>query len=176
MPPAPTTSNRQEDTESASSLRRDPSSCTIIARLKTDKALCAIYTTDGANDSGNAETTIEARNTVRGTEQEAEETMEFLHGLAPILLLLLAFQYTAAFWLLNVIFPPSAKSRHAANNSTPPVIIVPGNLGNRLEAKIDKPSLVHWMCYKKTDDYFTLWIDLNMFMPIGLDCWIDNIR
>uniref|UniRef100_A0A4W5MXY0 Lecithin-cholesterol acyltransferase n=1 Tax=Hucho hucho TaxID=62062 RepID=A0A4W5MXY0_9TELE len=36
-------------------------------------------------------------------------------------------------------------------------------------------DLVHWMCYKKTD-FFTLWIDLNMFMPIGIDCWIDNIR
>ncbi|KAJ8252157.1 hypothetical protein COCON_G00214690 [Conger conger] len=55
-------------------------------------------------------------------------------------------------------------------------VAVPGNLGNRLEAKIDKPTLVHWLCYKKTEDYFPLWIDLNMFMPIGLDCWIDNIR
>lgn len=55
-------------------------------------------------------------------------------------------------------------------------VTVPGNLGNRLEAKIDKPTLVHWMCYKKTEDWFSLWIDLNMFMPIGVDCWIDNIR
>ena len=62
-----------------------------------------------------------------------------------------------------------------------PVIVcflctVPGNLGNRMEAKIDKPTLVHWMCYKKTQDWFPLWIDLNMFMPIGVDCWIDNIK
>lgn len=56
------------------------------------------------------------------------------------------------------------------------LVLVPGNLGNRLEAKIDKPTLVHWMCYKKTDHFFTLWIDLNMFMPVGIDCWIDNIR
>ncbi|XP_028814120.1 phosphatidylcholine-sterol acyltransferase [Denticeps clupeoides] len=94
---------------------------------------------------------------------------------ARLALLLLAVPHATAFWLLNVIFPPTAKP-HIASNSTPPVIIVPGNLGNRLEAKIDKPSLVHWMCYKKTDDFFTLWIDLNMFMPIGIDCWIDNIR
>uniref|UniRef100_A0A672RAX5 Lecithin-cholesterol acyltransferase n=1 Tax=Sinocyclocheilus grahami TaxID=75366 RepID=A0A672RAX5_SINGR len=46
---------------------------------------------------------------------------------------------------------------------------LPGNLGNRLEAKIDKPTLVHWMCYRKTEDWFPLWIDLNMFMPIGID-------
>ncbi|CAJ1057536.1 phosphatidylcholine-sterol acyltransferase [Xyrichtys novacula] len=53
---------------------------------------------------------------------------------------------------------------------------VPGNLGNRLEAIIDKPTLVHWMCYRKTDDWFPLWFDLNLFMPIGVDCWIDNMR
>uniref|UniRef100_W5LWA9 Lecithin-cholesterol acyltransferase n=1 Tax=Lepisosteus oculatus TaxID=7918 RepID=W5LWA9_LEPOC len=53
---------------------------------------------------------------------------------------------------------------------------VPGNLGNRLEARIDKPTLVHWLCYRKTENFFTIWIDLNMFMPIGIDCWIDNIR
>uniref|UniRef100_A0A672G764 Lecithin-cholesterol acyltransferase n=1 Tax=Salarias fasciatus TaxID=181472 RepID=A0A672G764_SALFA len=53
---------------------------------------------------------------------------------------------------------------------------VPGNLGNQLEAKLNKPSLVHWMCYKKTENWFPLWIDLNMLMPIGVDCWIDNIR
>ncbi|XP_076125833.1 phosphatidylcholine-sterol acyltransferase [Alosa pseudoharengus] len=100
--------------------------------------------------------------------------MAFLHSLRALLLLCL-IQQSAGFWLFNVIFPPTAKP-HTATNNTPPVIIVPGNLGNRLEAKIDKPSLVHWMCYKKTDDFFTLWIDLNMFMPIGIDCWIDNIR
>lgn len=57
-----------------------------------------------------------------------------------------------------------------------PSCSVPGNLGNRLEAKIDKPTLVHWLCYKKTEKWFPLWIDLNMFIPIGVDCWIDNIR
>uniref|UniRef100_A0A671N1S5 Phosphatidylcholine-sterol acyltransferase n=1 Tax=Sinocyclocheilus anshuiensis TaxID=1608454 RepID=A0A671N1S5_9TELE len=89
--------------------------------------------------------------------------------------LLIALHQTSGFWLFNVIFPPTAKPL-IINNSTPPLIIVPGNLGNRLEAKIDKPTLVHWMCYKKTEDWFPLWIDLNMFMPIGIDCWVDNIR
>ncbi|CAH2323843.1 phosphatidylcholine-sterol acyltransferase [Pelobates cultripes] len=32
------------------------------------------------------------------------------------------------------------------------------------------------MCYRKTDDYFTLWLNLNMFLPLGIDCWVDNIR
>ncbi|XP_056454893.1 phosphatidylcholine-sterol acyltransferase [Gadus chalcogrammus] len=84
--------------------------------------------------------------------------------------------HTSAFWLFNVVFPPNATQPLFRSNDTPPLIIVPGNLGNRMEAKIDKPTLVHWMCYKKTQDWFPLWIDLNMFMPIGVDCWIDNIR
>ncbi|XP_062317813.1 phosphatidylcholine-sterol acyltransferase [Osmerus eperlanus] len=102
--------------------------------------------------------------------------MDFSHLFSSLFLAFIFIsQHAAAFWLFNVIFPPNAKSRQASN-STPPVIIVPGNLGNRLDAKINKPTLVHWMCYKKTDDFFPLWIDLNMFMPIGIDCWIDNIR
>ncbi|XP_029464725.1 phosphatidylcholine-sterol acyltransferase isoform X2 [Rhinatrema bivittatum] len=32
------------------------------------------------------------------------------------------------------------------------------------------------MCYRKTDDFFTIWLNLNMFLPLGVDCWIDNIR
>ncbi|XP_062856914.1 phosphatidylcholine-sterol acyltransferase [Trichomycterus rosablanca] len=101
--------------------------------------------------------------------------MRLSHALCAGFTLLFALQHAAAFWLLNVIFPPAA-GPSAVSNSTPPLIIVPGNLGNRLEAKIDKPTLVHWLCYKKTEDWFDLWIDLNMFMPIGIDCWIDNMR
>jgi len=57
-----------------------------------------------------------------------------------------------------------------------PVIIIPGDLGNQLEAKLDKPSVVHYICYKKTNDYFTLWLNLELLMPVAIDCWIDNMR
>lgn len=53
---------------------------------------------------------------------------------------------------------------------------VPGDLGNQLEAKLDKPSVVHYICYKKTDVYFTLWLNLELLVPVAIDCWIDNIR
>jgi len=53
---------------------------------------------------------------------------------------------------------------------------VPGCLGNQLEAKLDKPDVVNWMCYRKTEDYFTIWLNLNTFLPVGVDCWIDNTR
>lgn len=92
-----------------------------------------------------------------------------------LLLAFLGLQHSSCFWIVNVMFPPPPNPSKP-NSSTPPLIIVPGNLGNRLEAKIDKPTLVNWLCYKKTEHWFPLWIDLNMFMPIGVDCWIDNIR
>lgn len=55
------------------------------------------------------------------------------------------------------------------------LIAVPGDLGNQLEAKLDKPSVVHYICYKKTD-FFTLWLNLELLIPVAIDCWIDNIR
>ncbi|KAJ0029568.1 hypothetical protein NQD34_004565 [Periophthalmus magnuspinnatus] len=94
---------------------------------------------------------------------------------AALLLMFVGLQHSSCFWVINVMFPPPIKPT-IPNNSTPPLVIVPGNLGNRLEAKIDKPTLVHWLCFKKTPHWFPLWIDLNMFMPVGVDCWIDNIR
>lgn len=36
--------------------------------------------------------------------------------------------------------------------------------------------MVNWMCYRKTEDFFTIWLDFNMFFPLGVDCWIDNTR
>nr|XP_048672842.1 phosphatidylcholine-sterol acyltransferase isoform X3 [Caretta caretta] len=92
------------------------------------------------------------------------------------LVLLRLPQPTAQFWLFNVLFPPSATPEAAPSNSTPPVVLVPACLGNQLEAKLDKPKVVNWMCHRKTEDYFTLWINLHMFLPLGVACWIDNTR
>ncbi|XP_026991421.1 group XV phospholipase A2 [Tachysurus fulvidraco] len=58
----------------------------------------------------------------------------------------------------------------------PPVVLIPGDLGNQLEAKLDKPSVVHYICYKKTTEYFTLWLNLDLLLPVAIDCWIDNMR
>ncbi|XP_069460035.1 phosphatidylcholine-sterol acyltransferase [Ambystoma mexicanum] len=88
----------------------------------------------------------------------------------------LLVQPASPFWLFNVLFPPQATPEVDMRNNTPPVLLVPGCLGNQLEAKLDKEDVVNWMCYRKTDDYFTIWLNLNMFFPLGIDCWIDNIR
>ncbi|XP_074864852.1 phosphatidylcholine-sterol acyltransferase isoform X2 [Carettochelys insculpta] len=96
--------------------------------------------------------------------------------LLALLLLLLLPEPAAPFWLFNVLFPPSTTPESAHSNSTPPVVLVPGCLGNQLEAKLDKPDVVNWMCHRKTEDYFTLWISLHMFLPLGVACWMDNTR
>nr|XP_056718304.1 phosphatidylcholine-sterol acyltransferase [Euleptes europaea] len=96
--------------------------------------------------------------------------------LGPVVLFLFLFQPASPFWLLDVLFPPSSTPEAALANNTPPVVLVPGCLGNQLEAKLDKPDVVNWMCYRKTEDYFTIWLNLNMFLPLGVDCWIDNTR
>uniref|UniRef100_A0A8C6GJ82 Phosphatidylcholine-sterol acyltransferase n=2 Tax=Mus TaxID=862507 RepID=A0A8C6GJ82_MUSSI len=93
-----------------------------------------------------------------------------------LLLLGLLLPPATPFWLLNVLFPPHTTPKAELSNHTRPVILVPGCLGNRLEAKLDKPDVVNWMCYRKTEDFFTIWLDFNLFLPLGVDCWIDNTR
>ncbi|XP_014802960.1 PREDICTED: phosphatidylcholine-sterol acyltransferase [Calidris pugnax] len=97
-------------------------------------------------------------------------------GRVALLTLSLLLQPTSQFWLFNVLFPPTTTPEAPPTNSTPPVVLVPGCLGNQLEAKLDKPDVVNWMCYRKTEDYFTIWLNLNTFLPVGVDCWIDNTR
>lgn len=58
----------------------------------------------------------------------------------------------------------------------PPVILVPGDGGSQIEAKVDKPSVVHYICSKKTDYWFDLWLNMELLMPGIIDCWIDNMR
>ncbi|XP_023217052.1 group XV phospholipase A2-like isoform X1 [Centruroides sculpturatus] len=57
-----------------------------------------------------------------------------------------------------------------------PVVLVPGDGGSQLQAKLDKPEVVHYFCNKKTDNYFDLWLNLELLLPYVLDCWVDNMR
>jgi lysophospholipase-3 len=45
-----------------------------------------------------------------------------------------------------------------------------------LDAKLNKPSTVHYLCDKKTKNFFNLWLNLELLAPIEIDCWADNIR
>ncbi|XP_077505629.1 lysosomal phospholipase A and acyltransferase-like [Amblyomma americanum] len=57
-----------------------------------------------------------------------------------------------------------------------PVILVPGDGGSQLEAKLNKTETVHYFCERRTADYFDLWVNLELMVPYVLDCWVDNMR
>merc|ERR1711990_335939 len=63
----------------------------------------------------------------------------------------------------------------AAASSLPPVVIIPGDGSNQIEAKLDKKTAPHFYCSKK-EDWFRLWLNLEILVPGVLDCWCDNIR
>ncbi|XP_028595404.2 lysosomal phospholipase A and acyltransferase [Podarcis muralis] len=89
-----------------------------------------------------------------------------------------AFPSLALLFLLLFCSPHGAccLPRRGRSSPGPPVVLVPGDLGNQLEAKLDKPSVVHYLCSKKTESYYTLWLNLELLLPVIIDCWIDNIR
>lgn len=58
-----------------------------------------------------------------------------------------------------------------------PVVLVPGDGGSHIEANLTgKPSVVHYVCDKYTKDYFDMWLNLELFVPLVIDCWADNMR
>jgi len=57
-----------------------------------------------------------------------------------------------------------------------PVVIVPGIGGSRLEAKLERNTTTHYWCYRKTANWFTLWLNVEELLPLAKDCWVDNIR
>ncbi|KAJ3653351.1 hypothetical protein Zmor_012607 [Zophobas morio] len=57
-----------------------------------------------------------------------------------------------------------------------PVLLIPGDGGSQVEAKLNKSSVVHYICEKTTADYFNIWLNMELLVPIVIDCWIDNIK
>lgn len=57
-----------------------------------------------------------------------------------------------------------------------PVILIPGDGGSQLDAKLSKSQVVHYVCEKNTNDYFNIWLNLELLVPIVIDCWVDNIK
>lgn len=44
-----------------------------------------------------------------------------------------------------------------------------------MDAMLDKPSVVHYICTKKTTDFFNIWLNMELLVPLVIDCWIDNV-
>lgn len=57
-----------------------------------------------------------------------------------------------------------------------PVILIPGLLGSRLQAQIDKKHRVNILCRKNTKNWQDMWLSVKSFLPFLVDCWLDNAR
>ncbi|CAH2067613.1 unnamed protein product, partial [Iphiclides podalirius] len=57
-----------------------------------------------------------------------------------------------------------------------PVILIPGDGGSQLEAKLNKTNVVHYICAKTSNDFFNIWLNLELLVPYVIDCWVDNTR
>ena len=74
--------------------------------------------------------------------------------------------------------PAYGDTKEANKHAKPlhPVILIPGDGGSQILAKINKTQVVHYICAKKTDDWFYLWLDPTQILPLIIDCWVDNMR
>lgn len=70
----------------------------------------------------------------------------------------------------------SVKLTYLKGKQRSPVILVPGDGGSQVEAKLNKTSVVHYLCEKTSSNYFNIWLNLELLVPIIIDCWIDNIK
>lgn len=52
---------------------------------------------------------------------------------------------------------------------------VPGCGGNKLQAQLNKPSVVHYEC-SYTSDFYDIWLDSTQMIPWFIDCWVDNMK
>ncbi|KAJ0182152.1 hypothetical protein K1T71_002874 [Dendrolimus kikuchii] len=57
-----------------------------------------------------------------------------------------------------------------------PVILIPGDGGTQLEAKLNRSNVVHYICTKASADYYNIWLNLELLVPYIIDCWVDNLR
>lgn len=62
----------------------------------------------------------------------------------------------------------------AANSGLSPIILLPGDGGSRLQAKLDRQDVLHHYCIRKSNDWFDLWLNLSLLVPFALECWVDK--
>ncbi len=55
-------------------------------------------------------------------------------------------------------------------------MLIPGDGGNQMHAKLNKSTAPHYLCKLKTSSYFLLWLNLEEITPYALDCFVDNIK
>lgn len=70
----------------------------------------------------------------------------------------------------------SVRFWHVKTKQISPVILIPGDGGSQIEAKINKSTVVHYICEKVSNDYFNLWLNMELLVPVVIDCFIDNLK
>jgi len=60
--------------------------------------------------------------------------------------------------------------------SLSPVILIPGDLGNQLEAHLDKPSNPNSTCPTVTSSWYRLWLDVWQLREGRIGCWAENMK
>lgn len=68
-----------------------------------------------------------------------------------------------------------ASNRHLLTDRLSPVVLVPGLLGSRLQARTDKTRRVNIFCSKQSD-WQDMWLSLRQLLPLAVDCWLDNVH
>ncbi|KAF7992945.1 hypothetical protein HCN44_005726 [Aphidius gifuensis] len=84
------------------------------------------------------------------------------------------FIFTIIIILLFII--DNVQLWHFKGKQKSPVIFVPGDGGSQVEAKINKTTVPHYLCEKTSTDYFNIWLNLELLVPIIIDCFIDNMK
>ncbi|XP_055848995.1 phospholipase A2 group XV-like [Episyrphus balteatus] len=80
--------------------------------------------------------------------------------------------------VVTVVHSRSSQSNEINNNTRDklsPVIFIPGDGGNQLDAQLNKTSSVHVYCQKHAD-WFNIWLNLELLVPLIIGCWIDNVK
>lgn len=68
-----------------------------------------------------------------------------------------------------------SKKKAQLDDYLSPVVLIPGLLGSRLQAKTYKTNRVNIFCGKK-GDWQEMWLSIRLLLPIAVDCWLDNVR
>jgi len=74
---------------------------------------------------------------------------------------------------------PSEPNKESLQDPDPgplhPIILIPGDGGSQIEARLNKTSTNHWWC-SKVSDWYDLWLNIEQMLTLMVECWADNVR
>jgi len=71
--------------------------------------------------------------------------------------------------------PQAPQESQSANPRVHPIILVPGDGGSQIEARLNKTEVAHFWC-SKTSDWYDLWLNIEQMLTLLVSCWVDNVR